>query len=261
MPEGDTVYRTAHRLTGALGGATLRVGELRHPRLITYDLKGRVLERAVPVGKHLFLRFDGELSLHCHLRLDGSWRISERRPAINHRVRAVLAGEGAWALGILLHDMALLPTPDEHKLVDHLGPDLLDPDWSDESLREAARRLAEQPDRELGQALLDQRVMAGVGNVFKSELCFLLGVSPWSPVSAVDPETTVKLARKLLRINALRATRTTTGNPGRGRELWVYGQERVGCQRCGGPVRVANQGDDSRVTFYCPACQPGPTAA
>jgi endonuclease-8 len=220
-----------------------------------------VLERAVPVGKHLFLRFDDDLSLHCHLRLDGSWRVFSRRPPINHRVRAVLATRDTWALGILLHDMALLSTSDEHKLVDHLGPDLLDPDWSDESLAEAARRLAAQPDRELGQALLDQTVMAGIGNVYKSELCFLLGVTPWSPVSAVNPATTVKLARKLLRINALRTKRNTTGNLRRGRELWVYHQERVGCQRCGGPVRVAYQGDDSRITFYCPHCQPGPTGA
>jgi endonuclease-8 len=171
----------------------------------------------------------------------------------------VFATADVWVLGVLLHDMALLSTSDEVKLVAHLGPDLLDPYWSDESLAEAVRRLSARPDRELGQALLDQTVMAGVGNVYKSEVCFLLGVSPWSPVSAVDPVTAVRVARKLLRVNALRPVRNTTGNQRRGHALWVYAQQGVGCQRCGGSVKVANQGDDSRITFYCPHCQPGPT--
>lgn len=259
MPEGDTVYAAAHRLTEALGGVTLVRGELRHPRLSTVDLKGRVLDRAVPVGKHLFLRFDRDLSLHCHLRLDGSWRVFSRRPPISHKVRAVLATPDRWALGILLHDMALLSTSDEHTLVGHLGPDLLDPDWTDESKAEAVRRFTAVPGRELGETLLDQRVMAGVGNVYKSELCFLLGVSPWSPVSAVDADKAVRMARKLLRHNALRPVRNTTGDPRRGREVWVYGRQGRECRRCGGPVHMTSQGD--RVTYYCPACQPGPTAA
>lgn len=257
MPEGDTVYATARRLTEALGGVALTVGELRHPRLSTVDLKGRVMSRAVSVGKHLFLRFDGELSFHCHLGMDGSWRYYARRPPIGHRVRAVLAIPRRYALGQSLLEMALLSTSDEHTLVDHLGPDLLDPDWTDESKAEAVRRFTADPDRELGQTLLDQTVMAGVGNVYKSELCFLLGVSPWSPVSAVDADKTVRMARKLLRHNALRAIRVTTGDPRRGHELWVYGRQRHGCARCGGPVLVSRQGD--RVTYHCPRCQPGPT--
>lgn len=257
MPEGDTVYATAHRLTEALGGVTLTFGELRHPRLSTVDLAGRVFDRAVSVGKHLFLRFDEGLSLHCHLRLDGSWRVYERRPPINHRVRAILASGSRYAVGTLLHDMALLPTADEQKLVAHLGPDLLDPDWSDDSLKEAARRLTADPDRELGQALLDQTLMAGVGNVYKSELCFLLGVSPWAPVSAVDAEKTVLLARKLLLFNALRPVRNTTGSSRR--DLWVYAQNRRNCPRCGGRIRL--EGQDARVTYYCPRCQPRPTAS
>ncbi len=105
MPEGDTVYAAAHKLTEVLGGVTLVRGELRHPRLSTVDLKGRVLDRAVPVGKHLFLRFDRDLSLHCHLKLDGSWRFFNRRPPIGHQVRAVFATPAVWALGVLLHDM------------------------------------------------------------------------------------------------------------------------------------------------------------
>jgi endonuclease-8 len=255
MPEGDTVYATARRLTEALGGVTLTRGELRHPRLSTMDLVGRVFTEAASVGKHLFLRFDSGLSFHCHLGMDGSWRIYTGRAPINHRTRAVLGTATKLALGDSLVEMALLSTSDEQKLVAHLGPDLLDPEWSDEHLTEAVRRLTVDPGRELGQALLDQTVMAGVGNVYKAELCFLLGVSPWSPVSAVDPAKMVTLARKLLVRNALRPIRNTTGDPRRGRDLWVYGRNRHGCLRCGGRVLVTRQ--DTRVAYYCPHCQQG----
>lgn len=255
MPEGDTVYATAHRLTEALAGVTLVRGELRHPRLATADLTGRVLGRAASVGKHLFLRFDGALSLHCHLGMDGSWRLYTGRAPITHQTRAVLAVPGRTAVGNLLLDMALVSTPDEHRLVDHLGPDLLAPDWSDEHHAEAVRRLTADPGRELGQALLDQTVMAGVGNVYRVELCFLLRVPPWTPVSEVDADKTVRWARKLLLRNALNPIRNTTGDPRRGRSLWVYGRRRQGCLRCGGPVTYT-PGD--RVTYHCPRCQPGP---
>ncbi len=263
MPEGDTVYATAHRLTEALGGVTLVKGELRHPRLSTVDLAGRTLARAASVGKHLFLRFDDELSLHCHLGMDGSWRVYNRRPPINHRVRAVLATPQRYALGTSLLELALVRTADEKRLVSHLGPDLLAADWSADHHAEAVRRLRADPGRELGDALLDQRLMAGIGNVYKAELCFLLGVSPWSPVSAVDPAEAVTAARKLLLRNALRPVRNTTGDPRRGHETWVYGRARTGCLRCGGRVTVANQGAASRerVTYHCPHCQPGPLSA
>ena len=260
MPEGDTVYATARRLTEALGGVPLVKGELRHPRLATADLAGRTLQRAVSVGKHLFLRFDDELSLHCHLGMDGSWRVYQRRPPIGHRVRAVLATPQRYALGESLVEMALVRIADEKRLVSHLGPDLLAPDWSDTHHAEAVRRLTADPDRPLAEALLDQRLMAGVGNVYKSEVCFLLGASPWTPVSDVDAEHAVSLSRELLLRNALRPVRNTTGDPRRGRETWVYGRQRTGCLRCGGRVVAAGQGaaPRERVTYFCPACQPGP---
>jgi endonuclease VIII len=263
MPEGDTVFAAARRLTVALAGVPLVRGELRHPRLSTVDLTGRVMERTVSVGKHLFLRFDGELSLHCHLGMDGSWRIYDqgRRAPVSHRTRAVLGTREKVALGQLLLEMALVKTSDEHRLVGHLGPDLLAEDWSDEHLAEATRGLAADPDRELGLALLDQTVVAGIGNVYKAELCFLLGVSPWSPVKDIDPEQAIALARKLLLRNALTPNRNTTGARGRGQEMWVYGRERRGCLRCGGRVVRTTQGAGlrERVADYCPHCQPGPT--
>lgn len=256
MPEGDTVYATAHRLADALAGVILVRGELRHPRLSTVDLRGRVMTGVGTVGKHLFLRFDRALSLHCHLGMDGSWRVYTGHAPISHRTRVVLGVPGKTALGNQLLEMALVPTADERRLVAHLGPDLLDPDWSDEHQTEAVRRLTAEPARELGQALLDQAVMAGIGNVYKAELCFLLRVSPWSPVSAVDADKTVRVARKLLLHNALRPNRNTTGDARRGRELWVYGRDRQGCLRCGGAVLVFRQ--DTRITYHCPRCQPGP---
>jgi len=264
VPEGDTVRQTAVRLGGALCGGTLRRADLRHPRLATKDLTGRMVTAVRSVGKHLFIRFDDELSLHNHLGMDGSWRIYDphRRAPVSHRTRVILETDGVLALGQQLVELALVRTADESRLVGHLGPDLLDPDWSAEHAADAARRLIRDPGRELGVALLDQTVMAGVGNVYKAEICFLLGVSPWTPVSGVDAGKAVSLSRELLLRNASRPVRNTTGDPRRGRETWVYGRQRAGCLRCGGRVVVANQGAAlrERVTYHCPHCQPGPTS-
>lgn len=165
MPEGDTVFLTGHRLDEALAGKTLLRGELRHPQLSTHDLAGRTVLGVASVGKHLFTRFSGNLSLHSHLRMDGSWHLYRpgekwRRPA--HQARAVFAVADRAAIGFALHDLELLPTEREDRLVGHLGPDLLAADWSEVHEAEAVRRLAADPRRELGPALLDQRVMAGV---------------------------------------------------------------------------------------------------
>lgn len=265
MPEGDSVYRAARQLADALTGKPLLRGELRHPRLSTVDLAGRIVLGTRSVGKHLFMRFDRELSLHSHLGIDGSWRFyrsGKRWPGPNHQARAVLVNDEVAVVGLNLHNMALIATPEEHRLVDHLGPDLLDPQWTDGHAAEAVTRLGRDPAREIGVALLDQTSMAGVGNVYKAEVCFLLGVSPWTPVSDVDLTKAVALSRKLLLRNAMRASRTTTGDPRRGRELWVYGRTRTGCLRCGGRVLSGTQGSElrERVAYYCPDCQPGPTA-
>jgi endonuclease-8 len=260
MPEGDTVYRTARLLADALAGKVLVRGEIRHPRLSTVDLAKRTVLGVRSVGKHLFVRFDRELSLHNHLGLDGSWRFFGPYPKLNHQARAVLGTGERTAVGLNLHQLALVATPEEHRLVDHLGPDLLDPDWSPEHAAEAADRLRREPDQEIGVALLDQKHLAGIGNVYKAEVCFLLGISPWTPVSEVDIDRAVTLSRDLLLRNAMNPDRNTTGDPRRNRMLWVYGRTRTGCLRCGGRVRSTMQGADlrERVTYYCPTCQPGP---
>jgi endonuclease VIII len=260
VPEGDTVYQTARRLAEALAGKLLTRGEIRHPRLSTVDLSGRVVEGVRSVGKHLFVRFDRDLSLHNHLMMDGSWRLQSPAGRLNHQARVVLCTAETMAVGLNLQQLRLVPTAEEERLVGHLGPDLLDAGWSAEHAATAVARLESQPDREIGVALLDQTVMAGVGNVYKAEVCFLLGTSPWTPVSEVDTQRAVELSRDLLLRNALRPARTTTNDPRRDRRLWVYGRTRSGCLRCGGRIHVANQGEDlrERVTYYCPRCQPGP---
>ena len=267
MPEGDTVYLTAKRLDAALAGRSLVRGELRHPRLVEHDLTGRTVLGVHSVGKHLFTRFDqagtDQTTLHSHLRLDGSWHLYRpgqrwRGPA--HQARAVLATADRVAVGFRLHDMVLLPTADEHLLIDHLGPDLLDPQWTDEQAAEATRRLTADPEVEVGLALLDQRLMAGIGNLYRCEIRFLLGVSPRTPVSAVaDPKRAVTLARSLLLRNADRPEQSTTGELGRGRQHWVYRRTGQPCRRCGTRVRSEAQGDGvyARYVYYCPKCQPG----
>ncbi|MGH3936564.1 MAG: DNA-formamidopyrimidine glycosylase family protein [Pseudonocardiaceae bacterium] len=262
MPEGDTVYRAAKRMAAALSGKRLTRGELRHPRLAEHDLSGRTVLGVHSVGKHIFTRFDDGRSLHTHFRMDGSWHLYRpgqrwRRPS--HQARAVLTTQERVAVGFLLHDMALLATQKEHQLVGHLGPDLLKADWNENDAAIVAQRLREHPDVELGLALLDQRIMAGIGNLYKTEMCFLLRVPPWIPVHAVDPDTVVALARRLLVINAERPEQSTTGELGSGKQHWVYERGGKPCRRCGGRIARVVQGDDvyARNTYYCPRCQSG----
>lgn len=258
------MYLAGRRLHAALAGHRLVRGELRHPRLAEVSLAGLTVIATASVGKHLFTRFDDGRSLHSHLRMDGSWHLYRpgmawRRP--EHEARAVLATAERVAVGFALHDLELLATDAEDRLVGHLGPDLLDPGWGPEHDAEALRRFTVRGDHEVGLVLLEQRVMAGVGNLYKAEVCFLLGVSPWTPVRDVPgPQAAIALARSLLLANADRPEQSTTGSLRRGETHWVY--ERAGrpCRRCGTRVRTGGQGDGvyARVAYWCPRCQPGP---
>jgi len=264
VPEGDTVYLAGKRLHAALAGQRLLRGELRHPRLVEHDLAGRTVLGVRSVGKHLFTRFDDGRSLHTHFRMDGSWHLYRpgmrwQRPT--HEARAVFETADRVAVGFALHDMELLPIDDESRLVGHLGPDLLDPDWGDAHAAEALRRFTARRDSELGLVLLEQRVMAGVGNLYKTEVCFLLGLSPWTLVRDVpDPAKAIALSRTLLLRNADRPEQSTTGQLGRGRQHWVFERGGQRCLRCGTRIRTAEQGDGvyARIAYWCPRCQPGP---
>ncbi|MFB7247516.1 Fpg/Nei family DNA glycosylase [Streptomyces populi] len=263
MPEGDTVWQAARRLHVALAGKVLIRSDLRVPRFATADLTGRAVLDVTPRGKHLLTRIEGGLTLHSHLRMDGSWKVYEagRRwsggPA--HQIRAVLGTADRTAVGYRLPVLELLRTTDEARAVGHLGPDLLGPDWDPDR---ALENLLRDPGRALGEALLDQRNLAGIGNVYKSELCFLLGVTPWLPVGALPADRAARLpvlAKKLLEFNRDRPVRVTTGL--REQDLFVYGRALRPCLRCATPVRSGNQGDGSRArpTYWCPRCQVGPT--
>ncbi|MEV0255524.1 DNA-formamidopyrimidine glycosylase family protein [Streptomyces sp. NPDC050732] len=265
MPEGDTIHQAARRLDSALAGHVLTRSDLRVPKLATIDLTGRTVLDVTPRGKHLLTRIEGGLTLHSHLRMDGSWRVfapGERwRGGPGHQIRAILGTAERTAVGYRLPVLELLRTTDEDKAVGHLGPDLLGPDWDPER---ALSNLLATPDRPLGEALLDQRNLAGIGNVFKSEICFILGVTPWLPVGELPEEKADRLpalAKKLLEANRNRPSRTTTGRDVNGRRLFVYGRAHQPCRRCGTPIRLGEQGDGSRSrpTYWCPTCQPGPT--
>ncbi|MFI1227303.1 MULTISPECIES: Fpg/Nei family DNA glycosylase [unclassified Streptomyces] len=214
MPEGDTVLQTATRLHEALAGQVLTRSDLRVPRFATADLTGRAVLDVTARGKHLLTRIEGGLTLHSHLRMDGAWRVyapQERwRGGPGHQIRAILANAGHTAVGYRLPVLELLRTGEESRAVGHLGPDLLGPDW-DAGL--ALDRLLVAPERPLGEALLDQRNLAGIGNVYKCELCFLARVTPWLPVGALPDGALpllVTLAERLLHANRDRPTRTTT---------------------------------------------------
>lgn len=256
MPEGDTVWQTAKRLR-RLDGARLAEADFRVPDLATTDLSGRAVLTTVSRGKHLLTRFDDGLTLHTHLRMEGRWDVQPvetmwRRPA--HTARVVLRTGSLEAVGFDVV-VDLIPTDREDDLVGHLGPDLLGPDWDAD---EAVRRLSDRPDMSIGDALLDQRNLAGVGNVYKCELCFLIGADPRTPVSGVpDLPRLVDLAHRMLVVNRDRPIRVTTGDTRRGRTTWVYGR-RGPCVRCGTPIVREDLGPpgQERPTWWCPRCQP-----
>jgi endonuclease-8 len=261
VPEGDTVWLVARRLDDALAGDVLRRSDLRVPALATVDLAGRRVLEVRPRGKHLLTRVEGGLTLHTHLRMDGMWHLYRRgvrwAGGPDHQVRVVLETDGWSAVGYRLPVVELVETAAEDTVVGHLGPDLLDPGFD---LDEALRRLAADPGREIGQALLDQRSVAGIGNVYKAETLFVRRTSPWTPVGEVDDLPAVlDTARRLLEANKQHASQATTGDPRRGHEHWVYGRAGRPCRRCGTTIVSAMQGPApyDRITAFCPTCQPG----
>lgn len=260
MPEGDSVFRAAAQLQQALSGDELVVSDLRVPALATADLTGRRVLETLARGKHLLTRFDGGLTLHTHLRMEGRWavyRAGERwSGGPGWQIRAVLGTARNTAVGYRLGVVELLATDEEHSVVGHLGPDLLGPDWD---AQEALRRLSADPSRPLGLALLDQRNLAGVGNVYANELSFLARVPPWRPVGEVpDLAKVVDTAHRLLTLNRLRTGHVTTGETRADRRNWVYGRARQPCRRCGTRILTASLGEppQDRVVYWCPTCQP-----
>lgn len=269
----------------ALAGQTLVSSDFRVPRFATLNLAGWTVSEVVPRGKHLLMRLLGPaedsaeagsaaedssrrtLTIHSHLKMEGSWQVYApggrwRKPG--HTARCVLRTATADVVGFSLGILEVIPTADESRVVGHLGPDLLGPDWDAE---EAVRRLLAAPDTPVGIALLDQRNLAGLGNIYRCEACFLAGVHPAAPVSAV-PDLAAMLAdaKVLLEANLGPGRRITRGAafPGvRGiprSGYWVYGREHQPCLRCRTPIRRGvlgpASGMEDRIIYFCPKCQP-----
>jgi endonuclease-8 len=265
VPEGDAVWRTARRLERALVGRELRHTDFRVPALATVDLAGGTVTGSLSRGKHLLTRIDASANdgrlwtLHTHLKMEGSWRVfrpGQRWSRPTHEARVVLDAGGQTAVGFALGVVELVLRDHEDDVVGHLGPDLLGADWDEQ---EAVRRLTADPDRPLGEALLDQRNLAGLGTIYRTELCFLTGYDPRTPVGRVtDPLRMVRLARSMLDQNRHQAQICTTGDQRRGHSLWIYGRQGERCLRCGTVVQRADLGEAGRerTAYWCPWCQP-----
>ena len=263
MPEGDTVHRTAERLHRALAGRVVQRAELRWPRVPDVDLAGAHTLEVVARGKHLLHRFDTGTTLHTHLRMEGQWRIEHPGAATQRALRrsdlraAVLTDEWS-AVGLRLGMLGLVPTSREGDLVGHLGPDVLGADWDPELV--AARLTASEAF--VGDLLLDQRVLAGVGTFWASEILFLERVLPWTPGRDLGDAVAARITDRLHRLMDL-ARRTgwqaSTGVQRSGEEAYVHARSGRPCRRCGDTVGVAMTGlaPRARTLFSCPTCQGG----
>jgi endonuclease-8 len=266
MPEGDTIHRAANRLRPALVGRPLvRFEAPRASFPARRPGPGTIITAVDAVGKHLLVRFDNGTVLRTHLRMSGSWHLYRsgeawRRPA--HLMRAVVEVPD-WVAVCFAAPVVTIevdrPATGRPDGVAHLGPDLTRSDLSDADLDAAAERmeLLVEPAAEIGAVLLDQRIACGVGNVYKSEVLWACGVSPFATVAELDPPTRRHLlatASRMLRANVATGGRRVTHGAG----VAVYGRAGQPCRRCGTPVRRRRQGEQARSTYWCPTCQPDP---
>ena len=240
------MWLTARRLHAALAARVLTRSDFRVPRFATADLSGQTVTETVSRGKHLLTRTDAGVTVHTHLRMDGSWRVrpAAERASGGHRIRLILANDTWQAVGYLLGVVEILPTAAEQRAVGHLGPDLLGPDWDP---AEAERRLRADPARPVGEALLDQRNLAGVGNILASRDAVPARGQPLAARSANRrPRRSGRPRQRLLDANKERTGIVTTGSRRRGEETWVYGRAGQPCRRCGTTIRKANRATQAR---------------
>lgn len=261
MPEGDTVWLATQRMNRALAGQVLTRGEFRVPHLAVLDLAGQTVTEVVSRGKHMLFRFTDGHTLRSHFRMDGSWRIHASgqpwRGGPAFAVRAVLSTEPWECVGYRLHDLAYVPTANEDSLVGHLGPDVLGPEWD---LDEAVARLRLDGEAEIGVALLDQRNLAGIGTLYRTEGLFLAGIRPQRRVADIEPDklpAVVDRMRRLMMINRDHPEQSTTGSTRRGETHWAFERHRRPCRRCGTTIQRGEQGPapHQRATYWCPTCQ------
>lgn len=262
MPEGDTVWLAAQTMNQALASQLINRSDLRVPRLATVDLTGRTVLGVRSYGKHLFLRFDDDRTLHTHFRMDGSWHLYS--PGVRWhggpawQIRALLSTEHVHAVGYRLPVIEMLDDAGVSALCNRLGPDLI---IDDVDIVDAASRVRKEVQRPIGETLLDQRVVAGLGLIYVSESLFCEGLTPWLPVDQIeDVESLVQTASTLMRANRHHYIQTTTGQPQPDR--WHFVFERAGreCWRCGTRIEVSWQcpPPHRRLAYWCPRCQQGP---
>lgn len=257
MPEGDTIHHAAARIRAALGGTVPREIVTPHPRHAAERwparLAGRALRAVDAYGKHLFLRFEGDLTLHSHLRMTGAWAVhreGERWRRSRHRAWLVLRG-GGWEV-VQFDGPVLELTSDARARRDPrlagLGPDVLGERF-DERLF-LARLREDDPTRPVGDALLEQRTVAGIGNLWKAEACFAAQVDPWRALADVSDEEALEVVRFARREMAVSARDGFLARP-----RAVYRRAGMPCPRCGTAIRQRGQGENNRLTFWCPGCQ------
>jgi endonuclease-8 len=277
MPEGDTIHRAADTLQRAIGGQVVTRFESVLPKLTRADadapIRGRTVERVEARGKHLLIWFSGDLVLRTHMRMNGSWHIyrpGERWQRPHRDMRIVIETPAMHAVAFTVPVAEFVTSRDlaNHDIVAELGPDPLSDTFSAE---QAIERMHAHGDIEIADVLLDQSVIAGIGNVFKSEVLFGARVNPFVPVSQLTREQLaeiVAVATRFMRANVVSGVasgvsrtasmRRTTGRADPSARLWVYGRGGQPCRRCGTAISRQKQGPYARSTYWCPKCQPNP---
>jgi endonuclease-8 len=275
MPEGDSIFRAARTLHRALAGKRVTTFDSVLPALTRVHqdspITGRTIESVSAAGKHLVMRFSGDLLLRTHMRMHGSWHIyrpGERWQRPRRDMRIVVGTEDFQAVGFNIPVAEMTSGGgNRSRALGSLGPDLLSDDFDAD---EALRRMRAAVDTEVADVLLDQRILAGLGNVYKSEVLFMCSINPGIPVRLLDDRQLARLidvSKTMLRRNVSEGVapmttygglrRTTARDDPSGR-LWVYGRARLPCRKCGSPILVRPQGPNARLTYWCANCQPVP---
>ena len=272
MPEGDTIFRAARTLHRVLAGKTVERFESVYPALNRVDedrpVAGRTVERVTSRGKHLLMTFSGGLVLHTHMRMNGTWHVyrpGERWQRPSREMRVLVATSDVVAVGFNIPIAELLSTADlaRHRQLGRLGPDVADDSFDREVV---LQRMRASGSSAVADALLDQQILAGIGNVLKSEVLFVAGVHPFTALQQLDDDTLGRIldvSRRLMKMNVAetsatsgpRTGRQTTGSLDPFQKLWVYGRGGKACRRCGSRIQSRKTGLDARLTYWCPTCQ------
>ncbi|WP_263383412.1 Fpg/Nei family DNA glycosylase [Granulicella arctica] len=279
MPEGDTIYRSARAIQKAIGGKVVTGFDTGLAKIARVNddtpIVGRTVEKVTSHGKWLLIYFSGDLILVTHMLMSGTWhlyRTGEKWWMGRERMRVVIttADWQAIAFNVPIVEFYTARTLERNSQIPKLGPDILSSDFTVESGVERLRQYGlANPDAEIGVVLLNQRVLAGLGNVYKSEVPFTAGVNPFRAMKTLTPkelDVMAEVSQRYMKANVLDGSgdgiitysgnRRTTHANNREERLWVYGRQGQECRRCGAKVMMRKQGEQARSTYWCPECQP-----